>query len=100
MIKLNIDWLKDNHISLEFFGLGFLQLKIDKNNRIHFYTRELPSIIGEEDVHNHRYDFNSCVLKGNLTQEIFDVVEGKTFIKEQESCKVGVECKSEGSLCD
>lgn len=98
-MKLEIDWLKNNHQMIHYFGLGFIQLKLDNVSRLHFYTEELPPIVSEEDVHNHRYDFTSTILKGELTQEIYtyDLIE-KTHIIEEESCKSGIKCHAEELL--
>jgi len=69
----DIDWLKTNHHSLRAFGLGFLQLKLNDTDRMHFwhcdYKRE------REEVHNHRYDFTSTVVCGGMNQEIFSFEE-------------------------
>jgi len=47
------------------FGLGFIQLKLTENTRIHFW---LPWLKG-----NHRYNFVSRVLAGSLHKEIYAV---------------------------
>lgn len=99
MSYLNIDWLKQNHQMIHYFGLGFIQLKIDDRCRMHFYTPELPPIVSEEDVHNHRYNFDSKILKGEFTQELFHVIEGNSHIREHESCKEGVEAATVGTPC-
>lgn len=83
---LNINWLKENHQMIHYFGLGFIQLKINDEYRLHFYSPELPPIIGEEDIHNHRYDFESLILKGEFSQDLFSVVEGDTHLKTFENC--------------
>lgn len=61
---LDINWLRANHQMIHFFGLGFIQIKIDEKSRLHFYHPELPPFV--EHPHNHRYDFTSSVLKGRL----------------------------------
>lgn len=86
MIQYDIDWLKKNYQMVHYFGLGFIQLKLDATYRMHFYTPELPPIVPEEDIHNHRYSFSSSVLKGVFYQEIFELVEGDTHVCEEESC--------------
>lgn len=96
---LDFDWLKANHEMIHYFGLGFIQLKIDKTFRMHFYTNRLPAIVPEEDVHNHRYDFSSKVLKGKLIQEFFAITDDDTHILEKESCKEGVEAEGGGKPC-
>lgn len=63
--------LKDNHIRLYYFGLGFIQLKINETYRLHFYSARLPAIT--EDIHNHRYNFQSKILKGNIINRIWCV---------------------------
>lgn len=86
--EIDIDSLRKNCQMIHYFGLGFIQLKIDKYHRLHFYNDELPAIVSEEDIHNHRYDFRSVVVKGTLTQEIFDIqLGGFTHIMEDESCQ-------------
>ena len=54
------------------FGLGFIQLKLTENTRIHFW---LPWLKGKEreEIHNHRYNFVSRVLAGSLHKEIYAV---------------------------
>lgn len=97
---LDLDWLKHNCQMIHYFGLGFIQLKIDKEYRMHFYTPELPPIISEEDVHNHRYDFTSVILCGSLTQEIYECVDEKdTHILEEESCQPGIKCETTQKAC-
>lgn len=81
---IDLDWLKANHVRLYYFGLGFIQLKIDETHRIHFYSRELPVI--NEDVHNHRYNFESKVLHGCFTNNKYDVVDGNSHLMVNESC--------------
>lgn len=68
---INIKSLKDNHVRLYYFGLGFIQLKINDVWRLHFYSPKLPVIT--EDIHNHRYGFLSKVLKGSLTNHVVEL---------------------------
>jgi hypothetical protein len=96
---INVDWLKQNNQMIHFFGLGFIQLKINDRFRLHFYSPSLPSIVGKEDVHNHRYDFKSTILKGMITQELYARVSGNTHTMEQESCKDMVEHKAVSTEC-
>lgn len=103
MLKIDIDHLKKNHQMIHFFGLGFVQLKIDENLRLHFYHPDLLSIIDKEEVHNHRYDFLSMIMAGSLTNILFEPVdnpEGLYFI-EEESCNINKKDKSNIILnCD
>jgi hypothetical protein len=98
-MKLEIDWLKANHTMIHYFGLGFIQLKLDQFKRFHFYTSELPQIVGEEEIHNHRYDFQSTILLGKLTQEIYGKIDGDTHVIEDESCQEGVTTGILPSFC-
>jgi hypothetical protein len=95
----NIDWLKNNHKLIHYFGLGFIQIKIDDALRLHFYTAELPPIVPEEDVHNHRYDFTSYILKGKFRQELYTATFGFTHLLEKETCKEGVVADAAPILC-
>lgn len=98
---LEMDWLRGNCKSIHYFGLGFIQLKIDRRSRIHFYTPELPPTTPEEDIHNHRYNFRSTILKGSLHQECFRIKEGGySHIREFESCREGVCSVHPPSFCD
>lgn len=52
------------------FGLGFVQLKLSDTERMHFWIPEIPRREREE-IHNHRYDFDSTVLAGTLMHEVY-----------------------------
>lgn len=52
------------------FGLGFVQLKLTDVERMHFWLPEIPRPEREE-IHNHRYDFSSVVLAGELRHEVY-----------------------------
>lgn len=95
----DINWLKANHQMIHYFGLGFIQLKIDNTYRMHFYTESLPAIVSQEDVHNHRYSFFSEIVKGKLLQELYQITDGDTHIKEQETCKAGIGADGMGVKC-
>ena len=95
----NIDWLKSNKTVIHYFGLGFIQLKLGPNYRLHFYTAKLPPIVGHEDIHNHRYGFESFILKGRFFQQIYNIVEGDDYVMELESCEDGSESEYLGT-CD
>jgi hypothetical protein len=65
----NIDWLKANHTMIHPFGLGFIQVKLNDTERMHFWH---PAFHRErEEVHNHRYDFHSTILVGSMYQELY-----------------------------
>jgi len=95
---IDVGLLKDNHVRLYYFGLGFIQLKVDDRLRLHFYSPELPTIT--EDVHNHRYDFDARILKGKITNFTFDILEGETHQINNESCNPDIEAPSETKLCN
>jgi hypothetical protein len=84
---IDVDYLRKNCQMIHYFGLGFIQLKIDQSHRLHFYTSELPAVVSQEDIHDHRYDFHSVIVKGYLDQELFTLMPGTTHRKDQETCK-------------
>jgi len=57
------------------FGLGFIQLKLSDQARMHFWHMAVPHVEREE-IHNHRYDFTSVILAGALRQELYHVRPG------------------------
>lgn len=89
----DIDWLKGHHSMIHYFGLGFIQLKLDETERMHFYIPGLEPIVPEEDVHNHRYDFQSTILRGQLTQELWTprLSTSGTHVIEEVTCEEGME---------
>jgi|SRR5271157_1335893 len=64
------------------FGLGFIQLKLSDTERMHFWLPEIPHPEREE-IHNHRYDFTSIVLAGELRHDVYhlDAKTGPMFGK-------------------
>lgn len=70
---LNVDWLRNNYKKVHYFGLGFIQLKLNDNERLHFYTEKLIKTVNEEEIHDHRYNFVSTILKGTLAQQIYNI---------------------------
>ena len=84
----DIDWFRNNAKVIHFFGLGFIQIKINDDERYHFYTNLLNKTINVEDIHDHRYDFASQILKGELNQKIYKIVDGDTHNMYQESCEI------------
>lgn len=83
---LNIDYLKSNCKRIYYFGLGFIQVVLSKDERVHFYTDKLPTT--NEDIHTHRYNFKSTILKGRFTNKKFSIVEGATHVLKNESCSL------------
>lgn len=97
--EVTIESLRKHVTKIHYFGLGFIQIKLGDVYRIHFYNKSLPAIVGDEDVHNHRYGFNARVLYGNFTQEIFQVLDGDTHLIEDESCSEEFVLTSSPRLC-
>ena len=91
--EINLNWLKLNTQKIHFFGLGFIQIKINDEYRLHFYHKDLPAFV--ETPHTHRYDFTSTILKGNFTQNIYEVTkivsnnQQHNYIEVFESCGRG-----------
>lgn len=88
---LDIDWLKKNHQMIHYFGLGFIQLKVTDTIRLHFYTVELPKIVDDEEIHNHRYSFTSRIMKGSMYNYLYEVVPGLGYEKVPETCNPNIE---------
>lgn len=90
-MNLDVEYLYRNAKSVDYFGLGFIQLKLNDYQRYHFYTDKLPSIMPQEEVHNHRYDFSSLILKGslnNITYRFEPDLQGD-YVKTLVSCTKG-----------
>lgn len=91
---LDINYLRANCQMIHFFGLGFVQLKLNDRERMHFYH---PSLEGfAEEPHDHRYNFISKVLKGSLRNDLWRLgQESRDVAAEEievryESCKADV----------
>lgn len=84
----NIDWIKKNHQKIHYFGLGFIQVKLSDTERLHFYTDELPKTVQQEEIHNHRYNFVSKILFGEMLHYIYEVDENPNgeYLLTKESC--------------
>lgn len=69
---LDIEYLKSLGRDPKWFGLGFIQLKLSKTRRMHFWHPDLlpndPAFV--EEYHDHRYNFTSDVLVGEITNRI------------------------------
>lgn len=96
---LNIDWIIKNAEMIHYFGLGFIQIKLqDSRRRIHYYSDQLPITVGEEEIHNHRYDFSSEIVKGILINKRYEIVDGDSHILCDESCDPNNKIISEDKL--
>lgn len=98
--QINLSELRKNYARLYYFGLGFIQLKIDETWRLHFYSPSLPSIT--EDIHNHRYDFTSRILKGTFTNRLYQVIDDAagSYLKTNESCNPDISAPSLNVSCE
>jgi phosphoribosyl-ATP pyrophosphohydrolase len=98
---LDIDYLKENATQDPIsFGLGFVQLRLSDTVRMHFYDDSLKTV-SEEEVHDHRYNFTSKILRGTLTQTTYDFVPNSsmslfsaTHIKSEVSCNPNAPIKN------
>jgi hypothetical protein len=57
-----------------YFGLGFIQLKVDQTHRYHFYHNSLEPIVPDDEIHDHRYSFKSHILQGTFIQLLYNFV--------------------------
>lgn len=81
---LDIDYLKNNNTRIYYFGLGFIQVVLNKEERVHFYNTHLAAI--NDEIHNHRYNFTSTILKGCLMEKRYILTTGDTHVLMNESC--------------
>ncbi len=58
-------------VAPHYFGLGFIQIKLTPGLRVHFWHPDLSATVGEEELHDHRYNFRSHVVHGSMTHEVF-----------------------------
>lgn len=82
---LTVDWLRANAVKAHFFGLGFIQVKLDDQARVHFYHKDIPAFV--EEPHDHRYDFISRVLRGVLQNQVWKLAPGDDHEVSYESCR-------------
>lgn len=83
---IDINYLKENAKRIYYFGLGFIQIVINDHERYHFYSDELVELAIDEGWHNHRYNFTSKVLKGELHQHKGIIIPGNTHILYNVNC--------------
>jgi len=85
-LLLDIDHLRSFEVEPAYFGLGFIQLKIKHNGRVHFYHDDLPVLA--EEPHNHRYGFISYIMQGYFDQTIYQFTENAagTYYMDFEDC--------------
>lgn len=91
----DIDALRQSGARPHYFGLGFIQLKLSRAHRLHFWVPEWPVIPGAfDELHNHRYDFHSSVLKGSLAQKVYSIGPIKTSGDHEDWEVIQVGCSS------
>ena len=88
-VVLSVDWLRANATKAHFFGLGFIQVKLDDLHRVHFYHRDIPAFV--EDPHDHRYDFISIVKRGCLLNKVWKLIPGDDHEVSFVDCRLGGE---------
>lgn len=84
-----------------YFGLGFIQCKINDQERIHIYHPDLVPVVNiEEEIHNHRYDFSSKILLGSIINKKYDFSEYGhiTHFLQNESCNPEVKIDNSQKL--
>lgn len=70
---LDINYLRALGVQPSFFGLGFIQFKIDERKRLHLWHPEFLELTGgvyDDEWHDHRYPFQSQVLVGSITNQL------------------------------
>ncbi len=58
--------------NISLHGLGFIQVKLGANQRLHVWHPDLPrrECFAESQVHDHRFGFTSTVLRGCLVNHV------------------------------
>lgn len=69
----DLDGLRAMGLRPAWFGLGFIQLKLDETYRLHVWHPDLQGHIPAEELHDHRYSFHSTILAGRLEHRVFAV---------------------------
>lgn len=71
---INIDTLraeaKEYNSVPKYNGLGMVRLRLGDRGYL-FYSERAPAI--NHTIHNHRYDFNSLVIKGTIRNHLYDI---------------------------
>ena len=94
------EYLRDLNLKPHFFGLGFIQVKVNHYERYHFYHESLNPIVNhEEEIHDHRYDFDSTVLRGAILNKKYlwtacDRENARYYMK-KESCNQNIKLSEE-----
>jgi len=93
----DVDRLRASGAKPAWFGLGFIQLKLEKDSRLHFWHPDLLADTSEEELHDHRYRFRSHILVGEIVHEewLFDRKPDGDHEQVLVSCQPGVEAPPE-----
>lgn len=88
-----IEVLQRHNLKPRWFGLGFIQVKVDEKLRYHFWHPELVATVPPEEIHDHRYAYHSRIIRGKMDQRFYgyEFDEGEDAIYEL----VSVSCDSE-----
>lgn len=69
---LDVSYLRTLNVEPHYFGLGFIQIKLTERYRLHIWVPDWPVAEGSEgELHDHRYEFKSRILKGRIRHEMF-----------------------------
>ncbi len=69
----DVELIRKNCIKIHAFGLGFIQIKLNKDENIHLYTSRVKKTVGKEEIHTHVRSFDSVCLQGKITNYIYGV---------------------------
>jgi len=91
--RITFDFLRNCGRKPQWFGLGFIQMKLNDVERIHFWHPDLSADTPEEELHDHRYEFTSTIIRGSLTHETWEFVSDPDgdHVMVQVACEPGVE---------
>jgi hypothetical protein len=81
---LDIDYVKKHNTRMYNFGLGFIQVVFSESQRAHYYTDKIPNL--NDEIHNHRYNFTSKIIKGCFVQDKYKLINGDSHLLTNESC--------------
>lgn len=72
---------KETEDTITLHGLGFLQVKLEGNQRLHVWHPDLPrrSCFEHSSVHDHRFGFVSRILVGEQNNQLYRVVPKGSF---------------------
>lgn len=85
------NYLKDNGAKIHYWGLGFVQVRINEDVNYHFYTDMITAHFDIENPHNHARDFTSEILAGELQEIRYNIEESSHGLRLVSNfCTVGV----------